>query len=412
MYKNAVTLFVLFFAVVQLNAQSYSIVALDKNITAQVGSQNLLTLHRIIYTSSAKYIPDTLFHEKTFWRKLGGMAYRGSKMVLLEQPIDQFLKLTNHEVFGHGGRFREMEYKDISYNMKLDFPYGVGGGFSAAWSTSITASVHERIAISIGGIEANKILADNITIQALLNDKLHYRQAMLYYYSQNNLFYYLLHTSQGKGPGRGNDMIGFMNMVNSYYSFKSNERYTINQLSNQSFVAFANPMQFYAIYALYVKYLFQGKPTMEIPMIKMGRVKYLPALNFSLSPFGSQYHLVNYLRYQKQLFVADVHLGDNTFNTFYGMGIKGFNIINRKIVTVNAHYDVWNQPELELETRSSIVKPNQWGQAFKIDCIVKPFKRYEGTGLFFQVGYKTKGFMAGEQLSASPIMRAGLAFAY
>lgn len=160
-------------------------------------------------------------------------------------------------------------------------------------------------------------------------------------------------------------------------------------------------------------------------MIKLGSVRYLPALNFSLTPFGSQYHLVNYFRYKQKLFLADFSLGDNTFANFYGMSLKGKNLIDHKIWGLNFGLDIWNQPELELtypDTRRFLIdiwnqpvvspdgssNPNKIGGAFKVDFTCSPFNLKSKLGLFVQTGYKTKGYTAGEQLNQGFIVRYGL----
>ena len=73
------------------------------------------------------------------------------------------------------------------------------------------------------------------------------------------------------------------------------------------------------------------------------------------------------------LFSADFQLGDNTFNTFYGLSMKGFNLVDNSILGLNAHLDAWSQPELANYTMPSSIK--KMGGAFKVDLMLRPFNQ-------------------------------------
>ncbi|MBU0488488.1 MAG: hypothetical protein KKA07_16115 [Bacteroidetes bacterium] len=134
----------------------------------------------------------------------------------------------------------------------------------------------------------------------------------------------------------------------------------------------------------------------------------MPLLNFSLTPFGRRYHLVNYFRYQKILFSGDFNFGETTSNYFYGISLKCFNIINRERFTLNFHLDFWDQPRLELDSYQNPTAENNTGEALKVDFVFRPNSRKNSPGLFVQAGYKTKGYVMGEPLDETFILRYGL----
>lgn len=412
--KIAKFLCVFFLSTTKISAQAYYQIIYDNQQSQVFGAQNISTLHHALYSFEDKYIRDTLCHENTFIKKTGGIGYRLVKGYFLDFTIDYLLPLAQHEAFGHGARFREMGYENNSFNINLPKPFGSGGGFAKSGTLKIgykNPTPQEIMVISAGGVESNKVLADNLTSQILLSDTLHYRQSLLYIIAQNNLLFYLGYTRYNYAYSKkfGNDMISYTNRINQYYTSTVNNNYNIEKLSNQSFISFINPIQVYSLFSLVYSYGIKGnKGLCKIPMFKFKNVRYLPAFNFSLTPFGSQYHFVNYVRYKTILLTGDFTLGDATYNRFYGFSFKGYNILNTKKITLNTHLDIWNQPPLELENYTQPIATNSFGGLIKTDILIRPFNHQNRVGSFIQIGYKTKGFIIGETLDKSFILRYGL----
>jgi hypothetical protein len=399
---------------IHANGQSYSQIIFDKQQSQNFGSYNLITLHHLLYSFEDKHIRDTLFKENNFLKKTAGFGYRMAKLYFLDAQLDGFIALSQHEVFGHGARFREFGYEENSYNLNLYPPFGDGHGFARYGNLKKGfkyPTSQEYSAINIGGVDGEMLLANNLASQILLDDTLHYRQSLLYLIAQNNEICYLWFTRYSKPENikPGNDMVNYINGINYLYSHSIDKVYDLKELSNQSLISFANPLQIYAAFSILYTYGIKGKKqNKKIPMIKFGEVRYLPALNYSLTPFGSQYHFINYVRYKRMLFSGDFNLGENTFNNFYGLSLKCYNLIDKKRITINFHLDAWNQPELELESYSRPLKANKIGEAFKVDVMLRPYIQQNKLGLFLQIGYKSKGYISGETLAESFILRYGL----
>ena len=393
-------------------AQSYSSIIYDKNLSENVGANSLRTLHNALSAFQDQNIPDSLFVENNAGTKSAGIGYRLAKMIVLDQQISGLVSLLQHEVFGHGARFRELGYDGNSYNVNLSFPFGSGEGFAQRGNLTDGYSAPTLqegvVAGAIGGVESNSVLGNHLSAQILLNDALHYREALLYLLTQNNLLGYLWITRNNPGKlGLSNDMNNYIAGMNTLYP--TGNRYDIDKLSNQSLISLINPLQYYSFASVLYQYLVMGQKQLKgIPMIKLGKVKYLPLLNYSLTPFGSQYHFMNYVRYKTMLFSADFKLGDNTFNNFYGLSLQGFNLVDTKKLAFNAHLDIWNQPELALEPNTTPGTENKIGGAIKADLIFRPFNQQNKLGLFLQMGYKTKGYTRGELLDKSFIIRYGI----
>jgi hypothetical protein len=414
--KNYFFILILVIFAAESKAQSYSTLIFDESQSQNFGASNLLTLHKALYSFEDRHIRDTLFRENTFLKKAAGFGYRMAKLYLLDAQIDGFIALAQHEAFGHGARYREFGYKENAYGFSLYPPFGTGHGFTQRGTLRPGfkyTTYHQNIASAIGGVDAEKLLADNLTSQILLDDTLHYRQGLIYLISQNNLPFYLFSTrySNPENIKPNNDMVAYITEMNYFHSNLPGYKYDVQRLSNQSLISFINPVQVYSAFSILYTYGIRGKKQLrKIPMFKFGGLRYLPGLNYSLTPFGAQYHFINYFRYQRMLFFADLNYGDNTFFNFHGISLKGYNVVNSKRITVNVHLDGWNQPELALDNYSTSALSNKTGGAAKVDLLFRPFIRENKIGIFIQAGYKTKGYLTGEPLAETFIIRYGLSF--
>ena len=88
-------------------AQARYLVGMDGTLSASMGAENLIAIHRAVYALQDRALKPKLFDETTKARKSAGILYRLGKTALLDNVIDHLPALVQHEVFGHGARFRE-----------------------------------------------------------------------------------------------------------------------------------------------------------------------------------------------------------------------------------------------------------------------------------------------------------------
>lgn len=391
----------------------------DSHQSEYVGACDLITLHRSVYSFQDKYIPDTLFSERKLFRKTAGFGYRIGKLFLLDVQEDFFISLIQHEAFGHGARYREFGYKENSYYLSPFFPFGTSSGYarSGELKQGEIVTYHESVAKVFSGNEANLVLANTLSSQFLLNDTIHYRQALLYLISQNNQLEYIWVTRLKKVSdptfAASGDIGTYISSVNYLYGPGSSSGYDIEKLCLQSMVSLINPVQLYTAYTILVEYGIKGKKELGgIPMIRIGNARYLPLLNYNLTPFGSEYLFTNFIRHKQRLFNFDLSLGDNTFNRSFGGTFKVLNVIDRQRLGINMSCSFWNQPELELEKYQMSETANKTGGSFKVDIMLRPFKLKNNLGMFIQTGYKSKGYTMGELLDETFILRYGISLRY
>lgn len=396
-------------------AQSSYTVLYDDSKSEIAGASNMHLVHRVAYGVQEKFIPDSLINNRQAGGKLLNMGYRAAKSFLIDFQQDFFIALTQHEVFGHGARFREFGYTHNSVRLSPFFPFGTGSGSlgSGGLKKGETVTPQENITIVLGGIEANRVLANNIADGLVFTNSIHYRDALLYLISQNNQLHYIWVSKLSKiDPGFGSgDIDSYLFELNNLYLTTGEKALSHEILARQSLITLLNPIQLYAAFTLVYKYGITGQRRLaNVPMIRLGNIRYLPALNYTLTPFGSQYHFTNYFKYKRALFVGDLTLGDNHFHDFYGINLKGQNFLSTKRLFVNAYFGLWNQPEIELTDKNAKTFRNVTGAMIKADLCIQPLQFQDNMRCFLQVGYKTKGYTIGEQLNEGVIFRFGLSF--
>jgi hypothetical protein len=382
----------------------------DSRQSQHFGAENIITVHRILYKQQDSLIPARLWDEDAGHRKFFAIGYRMIKLGLLDLQVDYLLGLTQHEVFGHGGRYREFGYTKSSYNLSLAFPFGNGSGFARSGTPQpgrLSTGIEGLIKIT-GGNEANLVLADKIVPRILSKNQFHYRESLLYLISKNNLAAYIwLDKLKENGPIGGGDMASYVMSINAIHA-SPGKYYTLDKLARQSLVSLLNPIQLYSAFAIGKTYVLDGNERMnKIPAIKIKNIRYLPAIGYNLTPFGSEFILDQYFISEKTLFHWNTRVGDNTFHSFWGGGVRVYNFVNKPSLLLSADMKIWHQPSMALGGKT--IENTHGGLGFQATADVSffPFKRARTFGLFTQAGYKTDGYVTGEQLNNGMIFRFG-----
>ena len=326
MKKTISTILYLFFVSTFTFSQSPYNLIYDTNQSQYFGAENIATFHSFIYRGFDKFIPHRLSDEKTFLKKTVGIGYRFAKLSLVDFQIDFLLALTQHEVFGHGSRMRELGYIDIHYNLSPLPPFGRGGSYASAdYPIDFIGTKYQRMAISFSGNEGNLVLSENLEERMLMKNNIHYREALLFWTSRNNLLAYSISTLFLNDEG---DILSYIKILNPGNEIKYDDK----KLFLHNLTAVLNPIQLYSVWTMTNTYLLKGESRLEkFPTFKIKEYQYVPSINFNLTPFGSEFLINQYLIKNNRLLRAQIRIGENTFNNFYGGGIKCINLIRKLI---------------------------------------------------------------------------------
>ena len=385
-------------------------VGIDATRSSQIGAENLAAIHRVVYALENRILSPRLFDESTKRRKTAGILYRLGKTVLVDNIVDHLLVLIQHEVFGHGARFREFGYRNISYDLSLFPPYGSSRGTAyGSRDPERRTTRHERIVISIGGSEANTILAESIRSRWLQRGGVKSREIMVYLPSSLDLTWYILRTRFGSRPRPGNDVANYLRDLNLLEGYsETDDRLTLEDLSAQTLVGLLNPTAFWAMYAYAVSYLYHGSAESELPMLRLRAVGYLPSFRLGLTPFGSVVTFENVIVHSGRVSNVFFRYGMPSFHRFGGFGVAVDNLAAARGITVSPRAEFWHQPSLllggeRLRAGRSGLGGGVWA---RIDYQVGASGYKPRIGL--EIGGKTDGFVEGEALGRGFTLRLGL----
>lgn len=359
----------------------------DRYLSPTIGAEAFITAWRGYELLDDAVIPSTAGDSNLYM-----IAGRFGKF-FFETLLASTTMVAQHEFFGHGFRAREFGIPVFKYRI------GVLSGYteySAAKFNRLSPS--EQIAFTAGGMEANNILARQIRNKWLNNNCLDSREANLYFINTLEQLTYSSSLKNNVTFSDSHDAAAYINQINAWFG---KTVLTAHQLKRRSLIDLADPFLFYSLYSMSL-YVFEGSQQIEYPMIPIGNYQYLPALRLALAPYGLEYSLQNYIKTPDNVIQVALKYGNTGGRRSYGLGIDITKIWCYQLLSIDGKIDAWIQPKLFTATAARATP--KLGGALSFVARYRVFDKLELIG---QVGYKTTGYLPGEVLKHSPILRAG-----
>lgn len=343
-------------------------------------------------------IPKPVIEEKPLLDKIVLGFSRLTELSFFWAPLNDLLITTQHEVFGHGYRIRDIgsKYAEvISYHIDIPYPYGEGGG-ATYFEFSEDIPHYLSASIAAAGTEATAILAHQLKSTWLQNDAINPRQSSLYLGSFHDLSVYIASLSFIGHDSEGHDIAGYIEEINNAYPNYDLRRRSLKKLAALNYI---DPLTYYSFYAQ-MRYIFTGKQAMHIPCIKIKNLKMLPNTRLSLAPYGPEIYLENYLLFSNK--PAYTYIRTSYFNkSFLGMGYEDKNLITTDFGNFGLRVDVWKQPNFFK------IYPFNSENLFGFLGSVIYSKNLNNFNFFGNIGGKTAGFIPGRSLDAACIFGIG-----
>jgi hypothetical protein len=378
-------------------------------MTVAAGTTDVLALQRALARLEDELLP-THFMETTRLTHALGIGYRFGKWLTLDLPQDWFLMVVAHEVFGHGARLREIGAPDVTYSFDAPPPYG-GGGAATMFDGNvlIIATRADVLGIDTAGIEAQNVLADSIGRQAVALGALSYRDAWLYFQSRVAGLRYIQSVTPQSPPGH--DVGDFLRDFNVGCQPPVCVPLTTTSLKRRALLMLGDPVLAYSAYGFAVSYLVQGRTVAAVPMIPLSHdVRYLPAVGFAMTPFGTEWTTEHNLRVGERLTWISLRFGDAGVTHPWGAGVIATRVVRVGRVVADISADFWRQPPLDAPPSSPTLIAGGLA-AVTARTALGSEGRYGRLGVTAQVGYKSAGFVPGERLRSGALVRAGLTIA-
>lgn len=380
----------------------------DQWMSGRASGEGLFTLHHAWTTFEHRHIPLTFNDETSAGNKLLGIGYRATKLASIDFLVDYLTVITTHEVFGHGFRYREMRFENNSFSVRLPPPLGVWGGFARRGNRTVNSrtGIHEDIAMTLAGSEGSRQLSNLIRDHWVESRRYSYREALLYLTSFHDFTGYLFTTPSTIGSG---DPSLYLRQTNGAYGFNDPTSYplSLEKVKRQNLLNLLNTWSMMSIYTLSRDYLWKGKDRSRLPTLSFRygpsrHLYYLPSLRTGFAPFGMEWYGEHFFWLGRYTFQVSHRHGDGRLAKWSGFGLHLFDLIKTQRLWMGVEADAWNQPELILTDGPTA---GGWGGSLKVSG---GLTLHNSLGLHLSLGYKTAGYLEGEVLDASPIIRLGL----
>jgi len=377
----------------QSSPGSSTTVLVDRGLSPASGATATIALGRLVAHAEDRVVPLRLFADRGRVRRTANASYRLAKLALVDDPQENWLRVANHELFGHGGRLRELFDSRVSYALPAPPPYGRGGG-ATYFSLDRAPTGEEMLAVTVGGMEANRMMARFLAQDALTSGRWHYRDARRYLYAEYDTIRYIRRTTDAEKEGH--DVGDFLKIYNELATASGAKTLNARTLRRRVLAGFANPMIAYSYYSAFISYVWGGHADAPVPMAHLGATRYLPMARFQLTPFGTEWVIDNAFVRNGRFVDATVRSGQTIGARTWGLGLQTTKLAAWNGWTFDGDGDLWHQPEWGGEVTATAHRQ------------VPQLARLHNTlALVVQAGYKTNGFLAGERIHQGVVLRVG-----
>ena len=390
--------------------------SLDMHYSPYVGKDVILSSHESIVLLEGV----SKRSQETPERGLKASFYRMMDCALFWDPLCYAGTVLQHEVFGHGYRIRSLkEAKVLQYSFGLPPPFGKGGG-ATSFATGPNLTLGQFQSIGIGGFEGEDILSREIKKKFIKNRTMSRKLSALYIFTRYSPLSYSFVPWESKESFdqmllSGNDIENYLATLAILYPNQTLEQ---SKLSAHLMWNLCDAMTFYH-FATGVYYIFTGKD-MHVPMIPLGKeLSWLPNISVKLAPYGLESYVENFFLYQKSLIYMYVKAGRfQPDQLYFGFGVEGEDLWSYKQLFLGMRLEAWMQPNFLDSSKLEDVLEGR-----NLTAPKRSFKKVPGGSVslvtrygvfdnkisfFMDIGYKTKGYLPGYALQASPITRVGI----
>lgn len=388
----------------------------DIHFSPYAGGEDVLFAHRVLERAEGYIIG---LSPVCCSKEASARFWRFTELYLGWLPVNYLASVTQHEIFGHGYRIRDIhrgraEVQGYSFNVPL--PYGYGGA-ATGYLVSDSLTTTEAASISMAGVESTAILAILTKCKWLEANRIDPRQTALYLLCQNDLNLYIGSLNVPDDTDlEGHDIHSYIKSLNYTYT---NHFISGGRLRSLSWINLGDPFTYYSIYAWF-HYVFSGRET-RIPMIPVYGLGYLPNIRLGLTPFGPEVFLENFLLQGKRPIYFYLKAGDHSKNFYTGLGFYAPRIWQMKQWFCGFRFDAWRQPKLLLNpgntpflqidfdqkpNKNNPLYPYSEQHAMRMGAAASFILAYTNrSGFEAELGYKSLGFLPGYSLRASPTAR-------
>lgn len=330
------------------------------------------------------------------------MLGRLGKLVIIEGVLAATAATVQHEVFGHGFRFRELGVHVSKYRIS---PWSGSTSYDPVAYQQL--SLHEQAAADSAGIEAETILATQLRSRWLDSNVVDSREANLYFEATIAQTLYAMNAGPKDNTfaDSGHDMNNYINTVNTWHQ---QTVLTAHRVRRRACLDLLDPFLFYSAFTM-GDYVVEGRQQWEYPTLNIGDYRYLPGIRMAYAPYGTEYQLNNFIKSPNHLTQVALRYGSNGLFKSYALTLDAPDLFQSDLLKLGTKIDIWKQPRLF--TVNTSFSQNRIGAALSMVARYRIFEavNFSSIDLVGQAGYKTTGYIPGEILKRGAIVRVGFA---
>lgn len=409
------------------------------------GNTTLLDLDQKMPSLGTEFLEETnpySFRKNFFSRRcpayLGGILVRTLDLCFLWGPINYTAMIVNHEVFGHGYRVRDLGKQTAEVHRYSFFPnFGLSSAIAAThMDFNRMPTAQEYLAISIAGMEANKVLSHNLELSFIEQGKIDARQSMLWGLTHGDTFNYVfsLENKDIESEGYSHDVASYINfLVKLQPGYKTADQ-LYKDISQRALASILLNPFLYLNYKAQFSYIFYNSAVaikgFKIPDTQLS---FYPSYNFRLTPFGPENIYECYL-WGDNLTPTYLYLREGSFGnqTYTGLGVENNQLLKTSWGTFGGKLDLWLQPQMQKNQNVAFDSDAYIDEEKLLDEIAlttplesrlqpgacasivyqAPLTKSQQNRVWVQAGYKFAGYVPGESLRSGLILKSGLNFAF
>ena len=413
--------------------QTYTMMV-DPNMSPFAGGHDIITSYKMLMKASDLLSSKSYREKPGFWPG----AARWLELNLVWGSIARFADVTQHEVFGHGYRVRDIKGAKVKgYQYIMDacppFLHKAYTGFDL----DPTVTLYDDNIIFSDGLTASEIMRHQMRMDWLESDFIDGRMGI--FYTQSLLF------ETGYSRDKGADDAGYKQRsftdlwyyIDTLQTLYPNIKISKTGIADKLIVNYIDPFFYIGSRATW-QYVY-GKGGRDLPMIPFFGGGYIPALRCNLAPHGPEWVIQNYFRTKENSpFYFYAKYGTLGGHKHWGVGLEAPKLAQFGPLAVGCKLDYFDQfvpvnqgsakqyhsnHKARIESvknfrhyyytqATTLVYDGIERQRGGLATLILNLKMSETSKLFAHLGYKTAGYLPGESLYKGPITRGGLSLTF
>lgn len=307
--------------------------SLDGRLRPEMGAEDLTSAFRVAFRGK-DLLMDRL---EVGLPPVAGIGVRLAELVVIDTPLSISTQTFAHEMFGHGGRVRELGGA-ATYVWKPPFPYSSDTSFYVP-SFARPLTFDEQALIAQGGLALEGFQRQQVLRSAFASGRWAHGDAMDY-------FAWSLHLA-GYGALQGGDVTNWTQAMA--------DRAGVSQadlqrrfLISAALTELLDPVFLYSVYAVFDRFLVFGERSVGSPAIQLGPVALGISTHLEPTPWGCEYRLDVFARTALGVAELSPRVGTGPGGSSAGLAIAVQRVAIAEHLRLGADADLWVQPQLNV----------------------------------------------------------------